>query len=197
MIQQGLYDCSKAGVGFLKLRHGPGEGGVGNDATARIYVGSINAAHRKCSRSNFARDPLSESRDVVRSARRKFTYRHDAPQQVVQRIEFFFQLRMDLDKPARTQQIRGGIEVPLAGSAGELQRLLPVSRTGGGRHGQKLIGHFRKRADYHNRMLGKALAHNGGRPVNGFSILHRGAAKLHHDHGCTAAHSINGCIPGP
>src|SRR5437588_12103961 len=185
MVQQRLYDFSKAGVGLLKLRQRLGEGSVSDNAAARIYMGSVNAARRKCGSGNPAGDTLSEPGNVVSSARRKFAHGYDAAQQVVQSVELFFKLRMNLDKPACAQQIRGGIEVPLTGSAREFQRLLAVACTGGGGHSQKLIGHFGQRADYHNRMLGKTPTHDGRNAVNGFSILHRGAAKFHYDHGCT------------
>src|SRR5690348_12907828 len=106
MVQQGFDDFSEAGVGVFKLWQGLGEGSVGDDAAARIYMRSVNAARGKCRSGNPAGDTLAESGNIVSSAGRKLAYGHDAAQQVVQGVELFFKFRMNLDKPACTQQIR-------------------------------------------------------------------------------------------
>ncbi len=126
---------------------------------------------------------------MVRGARRQLAHRADAAQQLFQRIENGCQFGMKLSVQPSAEQLAGGVVMALAQLEAKFKRLLEIAPTCGICHGEKLVGDLGHGADDHERAFACAFFDDGGDAVDGRRVLHRGAAKLHDDHGSTAAGS--------
>src|SRR3982751_5924362 len=91
-------------INLFDLRYCLGVLLVCNDDVTRVEQRGIQSASRKCCRTDLARKPLAVADYVIRGPWSEFADCHNAPQQLVESIEFLLQLRMELREDARPQQ---------------------------------------------------------------------------------------------
>src|SRR6266568_6533079 len=109
---------------------------------------------------------FAEGCDVVSCARSEFTNRRDAAEQFLQIFEFSSEIAVELGEESCAQQLAGGVVVAFAKLASQRQRGLTVASAGCTRHVEQLVGDSGHRADYDDRSLRQALAHDGGDTFN-------------------------------
>ena len=194
-VHQRFQPRDRAVIGLVEDGNGVAVIAVGENAFARIHQARRDVARAESRRDDLARDALAERGHVVGGPRRQLAHGREPAQQLVQAVELRFQLGMELGEDPGPQQLAGHGVMPLAQGARELDGLLAVAGAGGARHRQKLVGDLGQRAHHYHRHFRHALAHDARRAVDGGGVLHRRAAKFHHDHGRGSL--VNLGIPAP
>src|SRR5207249_841183 len=92
------------------------------------------------------------------------------------------EITVELGEQCSAQQFAGGVVMAFLQSPAELEGILAIAVSRSACHRQQLIGHLSHGADNNDRLLRGVGLHDGGRALNCFGILDRGAAEFHDDH---------------
>ena len=129
------HDRLRAGIDLLDLGDGLGVLPVGDHHLAGVHQRGVHPHGGEGGSAHLARQTLAVTDDVIRCAGRKLADGGNAAQQLVEGVELLLQSGMELVIARRTQQLTGGVVMPVAQSLRKLQSLLAVAASGGSSHG--------------------------------------------------------------